>query len=424
MKKLALLMLACCWLTLQACGSSTDSPSDGAIEDDAGLDGQGDSELDAGEDPDGTDGGSGDLADRDHDGGDLDDEDGSTLDGDGDQLAQDGGDPVEPDGGDQGEPDGGDPIEPDGGDPIEPDGGDGGPLTFTAVTFNTGIHPTVGQNGWTLQMNQDLDTYYGHGLCWGPAIDQARAFLDTVQPDIIVFQEIFDIEQCADIPLEAQAGFVCENWVPGSPTVEELILGPGYQVACNFEKSDKCAAVKTSFGTFNGCAQDICYDGLDGYRVPDCGSGSRIGRGLIELSGGGTITLVNVHGSSGLSGDDMDCRVKQVDQVFVDLGDGEPGANGLRNLVLGDFNTDPRSATAIIFDESARRWTDFVGADKAFDYLNDRVLTYSGIYCIDNVVSDVLTGTCWYPGFTDGHPEVSPEGLFDHVPTVCEIALP
>jgi len=435
MQKFANLLLACCWLSVQACDSANNSPADGAHID---VDGQtGDGDGSSGDDAGWEDGGGSDqdvVGDGDSDGADYpgdaggdgdepDGADGEEQDG-GDGADPDAGDQDAPDGGDQDEPDGGDGDGPDEGDAVENDGGDAGPDTFVAVTFNTGIHPSVGQDGWTLQMNQHLDTYYGHGLCWGPAIDQARAFIDEVQPDVITFQEIFDIANCEAIPVEARAGFVCEGWTPDAPTVQELILGPGYQVACNWQKSDKCAAVKTSFGSFRGCDSDFCRDGLDGYQVPDCGSGSRIGRGLIDLTAGGTLTLVNVHGSSGMSGDDMACRVKQIDQVFVDLGDGEPAANGPPNLILGDFNTDPRSPAAILFDESAQRWNDFVGADHLFDFINDRVLTYNSVFCIDNMVSDELTGTCWFPGYTAGHPTISPESYFDHTPTVCSIGLP
>lgn len=406
-KKFVCLALACTWLTIQACSSGTSgSSSDGAVTtdsdgyeedgggpageddglagDDSGPDGEGDLDPDAGEDADGRDGGSGDYVDA---------------------------------GGDTGYADGD-------GTPGGDGGGDTGPSTFVTVTFNVGIHPTVGTGGWTAQQNEYLDTYYGHGLCWGPAVNQARAFFDSVQPDIVTFQEIFDIRECENVPIEVREGFVCENWTPDSPTVEELILGPGYQVACNLEKTDKCAAVKRAFGSFRGCEDDYCPNGLYGSRVEGCGRGARIGRGVIDLVGGGTITLVNVHGSSGVSGDDADCRIKQIDQVFLDIGDGEPGANGAVNIIQGDFNTDPRSPTALALDSSARRWTDFVGSDKDFDFANEYVKTYNNLFCIDNVVTDVLTGECWYPGFTDGHPEVSPEGYFDHVPTVCTMGFP
>jgi hypothetical protein len=310
-----------------------------------------------------------------------------------------------------------------GGDHGGGDGGDSGPLIFVAVTFNTGIHPSVGSDGFTAQMNQYLDDYYGHGLVWGPAVDEARAFFDGVHPDVVAMQEFFDLEDCADVPAEAREGFVCENWTPDSPTLTELVLGPGYQLACNLQKSDKCVAVKRAFGTIRGCSADTCLDGLYGSRIDGCGSGARIGRGVIDLAAGGTITLVNVHGSSGVSAEDVDCRVQQVEQVFIDLGDGEPGANGQRNLILGDFNTDPRSTVAVLGDASARRWNDFVGSDQPFDFINEHVATYRNMFCIDNMVSEVLTGECWYPGH-DGHPPVSPDDNFDHTPTVCNITLP
>jgi hypothetical protein len=302
--------------------------------------------------------------------------------------------------------------------------GDTAPATFVAVTFNTGIHPTVGVNGFTAEQDEYLDTYYGHGLAWGPAIAEAQRFFAEAQPDLVAFQELFDIAECAAIPEPARQGFVCEGWTPEAPTVAERILGPGYQVACHWHKSDKCAAVKLAFGSFRGCAAPTCFDGLFGSTVPDCGSGARVGRGVVDLQGGGTLTVVSIHASSGQTGDDMECRSKQVDQVFVDVGDGAPAANGTPNLVLGDFNTDPRNLAVLLVDESARRWTDFVGPGLGFAFVNEHVNTYSGLLCIDNVVSDALSGSCWSPGYFDGHPALSADAAFDHTPTVCTLARP
>ncbi len=64
-----------------------------------------------------------------------------------------------------------------------PDGGWTG--TFVAVTFNTGIHPRAGDQGITSEQIQYLDEYYGNGLAWGPAIQEAREFLQQVSPDIV-----------------------------------------------------------------------------------------------------------------------------------------------------------------------------------------------------------------------------------------------
>ncbi|NOZ86708.1 MAG: hypothetical protein GXP49_10635 [Deltaproteobacteria bacterium] len=294
---------------------------------------------------------------------------------------------------------------------------DGSGTGFTAVTFNTGIHPKVGRDGFTSDQDKYLGDYYGHGLCWGPAIDEAKAFLQDVSPDVVVFQELFDVEECASIPDEAKKGFVCEGWSPGSPAVTETILGPGYIVACNWNKHDKCVGIKKSFARLKGCNNDYCPDGLFGSKIQDCGGGARVGRGVLEVSTGSILTLVNVHGSSGVKSSDMDCRTKQVEQVFQDLGDGRPAANGAINLIMGDFNTDPRSATALALDPSARRWADFVGNGKDFHFINEYVKSYSNTFCIDNMISNVLEGDCWVPGVTGNHPDISPEGYFDHHPS-------
>ncbi len=291
------------------------------------------------------------------------------------------------------------------------------PLSFTAVTFNTGGHAD-GQA-------DVADEWYGNGLSWIPAVEQTTSFFAELQPDVVVFQELFHSPDCAEIPAEYHAGYVCESWSPGDPTVVQTILGAGYQIACHLGKTDKCAAVKTSFGTIAGCDGEICFDGLDGAEVEDCGSGSRVGRGRIDLVDGGTLTLVNFHGTSGFLPADQLCRVAQVEQVFVDL-DGAPAANGAVNLVLGDFNTDP--ARAALLDLSAQRWNDFVGDDLPFHFITavgaTAQPTYAGTLNIDHQVSDTFVGDCWHPGISAGTDPVVDFTYFDHVPAVCTLALP
>lgn len=307
-------------------------------------------------------------------------------------------------------------------------GGDDGPdFQMVAVTFNAGTteglrHDDPPDDGYTSEDAMVSDMWYGDGLAWLPAVEATRDWLAEVQPDVIAFQEIFYAGECPDIPADAYDGFFCETWSEGDPTVAQVILGEGYQVACNLGKPDKCLAVKRSFGTFRGCDADLCLDGLDGARVPDCGSGSRIGRGVIELADGGTITVVNVHGSSGVTVDDIGCRVQQFEQVFVDL-DGEPAANGEVNIVLGDFNTDPgRLADG---DDSAARVLDFVGEGHDFHFVTDvgrrAEPTYAGLFDIDHVISDAFEGSCWSAGVTEGHPDVIDAVYFDHKPAVCTL---
>ncbi len=316
------------------------------------------------------------------------------------------------------------------------------PRSATVVTFNTGTSESMGNagpdDGYGPEQAAVSDACYGDGLAWGDCVDAAAAFFATVDADIVAFQEMFysgdcetmtdDEEACAAVPSEDHAGFVCETWAPGDPTVAQVVLGEGWQVACHRGKDDKCAAVRRSFGTFAGCDDDLCMEFLDGAEIDGCGHGSRVGRGTIELAdGSGSLTLVDVHGSSGMAADDMECRERQFRQVFVDLGDGsgEPAVRGDRNLVLGDLNTDPGRAADI--DPSAAFIADHVGEGTPFHFVTDvgpdAEPTYGGLANIDHVISDALTGSCWAAGVTDGHEAVTDVVYFDHVPIVCRVTL-
>ncbi len=305
-----------------------------------------------------------------------------------------------------------------------------GSIDFTVVTFNTGTSEGMGHDegpddGYTEVQAAISDEWYGDGLAWNPAIAATSEFFTEVDPDIVVFQEIFYSGECVDIPEDAHSDFVCETWQAGDPTVAQIVLGDDWQVLCHLGKSDKCAAVNRRFGSFRGCESDFCLEGLDGFKVEGCGSGSRIGRGVIELVSGGTLTLVNVHGSSGIKTDDKECREKQFSQVFEDFGDGQPAANGSVNLILGDFNTDP--ARMQESDPSAQKINEHVGEGKTFHFHTevgtDVTGTYAGLFNIDHVISDSLSGDCWHAGVSEGHPAVTEAKYFDHVPAVCRLSL-
>ena len=302
---------------------------------------------------------------------------------------------------------------------------------FTVVTFNTGSGPELRHDaepddGYSSDHADISDQYYGNGLAWEPFIDDTRAFFEQTEADVVVFQEIFWPGDCPAVPEDARAGFVCEDWIEGDPTVAERVLDDGWQIMCHPGKPDKCAAVRRGFGSFQGCDTAFCLEGLTGFRVDGCGSGARIARGVIELVGGGELTLVHVHSSSGFENDTLECRIRQIDQVFVDLGDGEPGANGEINLMMGDLNTDPVRGAA--FDISAAHWNVFVGEDRAFHFISDvsadAPASYAGSFNIDHVISDRLAGSCWIAGLTEGHPAVTDAVFFDHKPVVCEVAQP
>jgi hypothetical protein len=298
---------------------------------------------------------------------------------------------------------------------------------LVAVSFNTGTNDGLGHDGlpddgYGSAEAALSDRYYGDGLAWKAVVEDVRRFFESLLPDVIGLQEIFHSGDCESLPTEAHPGFVCEGWQPGDPTVAQTVAGSGYQVACHPGKPDKCIAVRRSFGSFVGCDADLCLDGLDGGEVAGCGSGSRVGRGVVRLEGGGSLTVVNVHGTSGISDDDQACRVRQFEQVFVDLGDGAPAASGERNVILGDLNTDPGRAAD--FDVSAAFVNQHAGDGKRFQFVSDvgrqAEPTYAGFFNIDHLLSDAYSGSCWAAG-SGSRPPVTEIVYFDHKPLACEL---
>jgi len=298
------------------------------------------------------------------------------------------------------------------------------------VTFNSGttagvLEDGVDNDGYGPEQAAISDTWYGDGLAWTPAIDAAAAWFAKVQPDVVVFQEIFWTGDCAAIPEEARAGFVCEGWQEGDPTVVQRVLGDGYQIACHPGKPDKCAAIRSDVGQVSGCDADFCLEGLVGTAVEGCGSGARVARGEVTATSGVDFTLVSFHGSSGVDDESEACRVAQVGQVFDDLGDGAPGASGARNLVMGDLNTDPYRFAS--FDDSAALWLEHTADGQPFSFITevgpDAPGSYQGVADIDHVVSDAWQGSCWYAGLSEGHPAVYAARYFDHQPVVCDVSL-
>lgn len=299
----------------------------------------------------------------------------------------------------------------------------------TVVTFNTGTTPAMGpmggdEDGYGPAEAAISDEWYGDGLAWLPAVEAARVWLDGVRPDVLGVQEMFWSGTCGDIPTEAHTGFYCEGWSEGDNTVIQAILDADYQIACHQGKPDKCVAIHRDLGTLEGCADDLCMDGLQGETVDGCGQGGRVGRGVVLRPDGRRLTLVHVHGSSGWAPEDQACRVAQIAQVFDDLGGDGPAAQGDDVLILGDLNTDPGRATAS--DESAARWAEAVGPGQAFQWITDvgpdAPASYQGIADIDHVASNAREGDCWIAGIA-GQPEVYDVAYFDHRPVVCATTL-
>ena len=294
------------------------------------------------------------------------------------------------------------------------------------MTFNAGTTQGLGHDGddnaYTQEMADIADALYENSLSWNPAEDALREHLAAVRPHVAVFQELFYDGWCADIDVDPALNFVCDGYTPDRPLQIARLLGEDYQIACAPGQPDNCAGIRRDFGRFlDGCPEDaVCLEGLDGSGPPSgCSRGARVGRIRAETVSGVPFTLVNVHGSSGVTGEDMDCRVDQFRQIFVDRGDGQPAADGTINLVMGDLNTDPFRMTGV--DPSAVEWASFVGEGKDYRYISardadDTTPSYQGFTHIDHIASDTLerdgTGCTVAPLW---------EGTYwDHLPVTCE----
>lgn len=296
------------------------------------------------------------------------------------------------------------------------------PRPLTVVSANIGTttgldHDGDVDDGYTSEEAAIADALYGNGLSWRPAEEAFAAWLQGVRPDVVGLQEGFYDPDCDEIEVDEHLDFICRER-DGSLQVRRLV-GEGYQVAIAPGQTDNALAVRREVGAFVGCDEDVCA--LTGFETPgDCGRGARIARGELALVGGEVLTVVLVHGTSGVGSDDEACRVSQVEQVFVDHGDGRP-AVGERSLVLGDLNTDPAAFAGA--DPSADRWSDFVGEGRDFRWHTelDGPPTYAGLVRIDHVASDAFDGGCVHPGVTPGEEAVWDTVYWDHVPVVCAL---
>jgi endonuclease/exonuclease/phosphatase family metal-dependent hydrolase len=300
--------------------------------------------------------------------------------------------------------------------------------SFVVMTFNTGTtlglrHDDPPNDEYTSAEARISDEWYGNGLAWRDAIEAVQRFLREVDPDIVAFQEMFYPEECSKIPERARAGFVCETWKSGDESVARVVLGEDYQIAYHPGKPNKCVAVHRRLGTIRGYDEKSTTNWLEGAPVKGCGGGARVARATIDRPNRETLTVISIHGTSGRKPVDQECRVRQIERIFVDFGDGKPGVRGNRNVILGDFNTDPGRVASI--DKSAARWNDFVGHGKPFNFISkvgvDAPRAYQGFVDIDHVVSDTFHGTCHYPGVDQGSEPVFNGVYFDHTPVVCKL---
>ncbi|MCO4744248.1 MAG: hypothetical protein KC912_05630 [Proteobacteria bacterium] len=294
-----------------------------------------------------------------------------------------------------------------------------GPSPFSVVSFNTGTteglpHDADMDDGYTSEQATVSDAHYGDGLAWPAAVEAAQLYFADAQPDLVGFQEMFWAGACPDIPAEHHEGWFCEDWSDGDPTVAQVVLGEGYQVACHPGKPDKCLAVHERFGAIDGCEEAFCLEGLQGAEVDGCGSGARVAWMDVVRPTGDPLRVVHIHGSSGLSDEDQACRTAQFEAAFAQV--------QTPTVLLGDLNTDPG------------RWTDLDESAGAFAELAEAAglgfmtavganvePSYGGVVNIDHVLADSHIGSCITAGIDEGSTPVLETTYFDHHPVRCEL---
>ena len=304
------------------------------------------------------------------------------------------------------------------------------PLEFVVVTINVGtttfLSHDVGDDGYTQEMADIASEQYANNLSWRPAEEAMVAFLAELQPHIVAFQELYYDPWCDNTPVDPELDFVCKDYTPGGPLQIERLLGADYRIACAAGHVDNCVGVRRDFGSLRGCPGDgVCLDGLKGTPAGDCSKGARVGRVEVDLPDGRSLVVVDVHANAGFDERDMQCRVQQFGQVFVDAGDGQPAASGEANLVMGDMNTDP--FLLMDTDPSAVFWSEHVGEGRRFQYISASDLegppSQVGLFHLDHVVSDVVTGSCVVAGVSEGVPAVMDALYWDHSPVVCDVTF-
>lgn len=341
--------------------------------------------------------------------------------------------------GGDGHPDGQSDVRTDVGNELPADGGDvtlsTEPLAFKVATFNVGtssqtLHDKDEEqgdgDGYTSTQAAYINDYLGNSLAWFPAEAALKAWLDKERPEIVAFQEMMWDPWCEDAPAPPpDIGLVCQGYTADRPWTAERLLGEDYQLAYAVGQEDLFVGVRRDFGRLDGCPETGRCTALTGQGVfGECNKSPRVTAITVTVKDGRQLVLVNAHTTAGMNEHDQMCRAKQIDQIFLDDGSGQPLANGEVNLVLGDMNTDPFLFAGA--DASADQLNKYIGPGKAFAYLSSASAegppTHVTTMRLDHVASDALTGSCVVPGESEGTQLIMTTSFFDHRPVLCAVS--
>jgi endonuclease/exonuclease/phosphatase family metal-dependent hydrolase len=233
-------------------------------------------------------------------------------------------------------------------------------------------------------------------LCYKDVEERIATNIQTLNPDVIVLQEVLAPWQCENL-IEKNKNKVCFE-SQDIPQVRRLV-GDSYTIACNTRNQFECIAVRVDVGEIIGCEKGaICNTARTALEISGCDNGFTISSATIKLTDGFVFDIVNFHPQS----TDANCRAKMISLAFEGNEFTPPLIRESRVVLLGDFNLDPWKDT----DESVATWNYFFEkgwAGRKFNYHSGIAENTPPYYTsflfyrkrtLDLVVSNFAQGVC------------------------------
>ncbi len=233
--------------------------------------------------------------------------------------------------------------------------------------------------------------------------DELAASIASVEPDIAILLEVFDVRSCTEEDLAGDADRICTGADVHEPyQTARRLLGDGYTISCDARSHRSCIGVRSDRLTMSACAEgQLCMESSMTAAHPeacaDRGSLTSVSRvdltwtldaGVLEP--GSSFSVIAAHPLNATDLDGDACRLAQYMDTFDNLPDAGP------TLVGGDMNMDPYRVPDLF--PSAVYWHTRVGDEQRFEPHSvdgdPPSPTWMDLLTLDYVLSDFLSGGC------------------------------
>lgn len=157
--------------------------------------------------------------------------------------------------------------------------------------------------------------------------------IQSLQPDIVVLQEVFSRKLCQKNNNVENSEFCVYDQEMSDPQAVRL-LGENYTIVCDANNHMQCIGIKKDFAQVKDCSgEGLCLNGRTIQMLESCDSGFTIFAVSVETNQGLQFDVVNVH----LNSMDKACRKRMLAELTGNQN------NILQNsnvLLMGDFNID------------------------------------------------------------------------------------